>query len=86
MAHLHYTWSLPSGQIEDSHRWACSKGSWRKVQVEEIPGRPLPDYQLHLHRLLGSEKASYFLHPSTLDQLVSPRVQHLLAADLEAGF
>lgn len=47
-----------------------------------------PHYVLFffLPRLLGPEKASYFLYPSTLDQLVSPRVQRLLAADLGKPF
>lgn len=87
MAHLHYAWSLPSGQVEDSRKWAISNwfGSWPGIREKDVPSRSLPDYQLHLHRLLGPEKASYFLYPSTLDQLVSPRVQRLLAADLGMG-
>ncbi|CAI5767664.1 Hypothetical predicted protein [Podarcis lilfordi] len=76
-------------RAKDSHRWADSNGSgrWnlRRIQKKEAVSSPLPDYQQYLHRLLGSERASYFLRPPTKEQPVSPRVKRLLVTGLDMG-
>ncbi|XP_078244920.1 uncharacterized protein LOC144587619 [Pogona vitticeps] len=82
------SWVLCPGQVKDFHMWIDSTGpkSWRlqrRIPEKVTPGRPLPDYQQYLHRLLGSEMASYFLHPEAKEQPVSLRVRRLLLAGLE---
>ncbi|XP_062978182.1 coiled-coil domain-containing protein 71 isoform X2 [Elgaria multicarinata webbii] len=89
MAHPDHTWLLRSGQVKDSHKWAGSEraGKWnlQRVQKKDVPGGPLLNYQQHLHRLLGSERASYFLHPPTMERPVSPQVKRLLIAGIDMG-
>ncbi|KAJ7317136.1 hypothetical protein JRQ81_003298 [Phrynocephalus forsythii] len=87
IGHLRSTWP---GQVQDSHVWpdTTRPRSWRlprRIPEKETPGRSLPDYQQYLHRMLGSEMASYFLHPPAKEQPVSPRVRRLLMAGLEVG-
>ncbi|XP_053157130.1 uncharacterized protein LOC128347073 isoform X5 [Hemicordylus capensis] len=86
MAHLNHGWCLHSRQAKDSRWWAGPKGSgsWslQRLPKKEASGTPWSDYQQHLYRLLGPEKAFYFLHPSTVDKPVSLRVRHLLEAGI----
>ncbi|XP_053157129.1 uncharacterized protein LOC128347073 isoform X4 [Hemicordylus capensis] len=89
MAHLNHGWCLHSRQAKDSRWWAGPKGSgsWslQRLPKKEASGTPWSDYQQHLYRLLGPEKAFYFLHPSTVDKPVSLRVRHLLEAGIDMG-
>ncbi|XP_063147516.1 uncharacterized protein LOC134489034 [Candoia aspera] len=89
MAHSNYIWAFHSGQTRDSYKWPDFRrsGSWglERIQKKEVSSRPLLDYQEYLHRLLGSEKASYFLKPPTTEKPVTPRVRRLLAAGVDMG-
>ncbi|XP_077181016.1 uncharacterized protein LOC143831684 isoform X2 [Paroedura picta] len=84
MIHPKHGWSLHSQRIQDSHRWVSPKrpGHWslQNIQEKGVPGRPLPEYQQHLYRLLGPEKASSIIKPPLLEKPINPAVQHLLVA------
>ncbi|KAM6473459.1 uncharacterized protein PHA67_006259 [Liasis olivaceus] len=79
-------WAFHSGQTRDSYKWP-DFSSWdlQRIQKKGVPSRPLLDYQEYLHKLLGSEKASYFLNPPTVEKPVSPRVRRLMAAGIDMG-
>ncbi|XP_054832850.1 coiled-coil domain-containing protein 71 isoform X3 [Eublepharis macularius] len=74
---------------KSTRRWVDPKrhGHWnlQNNQEKEVAGRPLPDYQQHLYRLLGPEKASRILNPPILEQPISPPVQRLLVAGKDMG-
>ncbi|XP_048347101.1 uncharacterized protein LOC125429749 isoform X2 [Sphaerodactylus townsendi] len=89
MVHPNRDWPLRSEQLKESHRWGGSKRprhqNLQNVQEKVVPGRPLPDYQQHLYRLLGPEKASDIVNPSILEKPISPPVQRLLVARTVRG-
>ncbi|XP_060094775.1 uncharacterized protein LOC132571999 [Heteronotia binoei] len=89
MIRPNHDWSLRSQQIKASHRGVGSKRPWhwsrQNVQEKGVPGRPLPDYQQHLYRLLGPEKASHILNPPILEKPISAPVQRLLVAGRAIG-